>query len=197
MLRNSGAPRRHRARDDCLAELARCARAAARPRLRAGARDRRRRAEPVETRRASTPLARAARDAVPRPSTCAADGPQRAAADHVHLGHHRRPKGIVGANLRFCAAGMLADLFGYRPDERPYTGLSLHPRQRPGGDARAGAHAWACARVFSRRFTQVEAVGRVPALRLHHLLAGRRHGDRDLQRARRARTTPTTRCAWW
>jgi crotonobetaine/carnitine-CoA ligase len=35
------------------------------------------------------------------------------------------PKGIVGANYRFCAAGMLGLLFQYRSDDRPYTGLSL------------------------------------------------------------------------
>jgi crotonobetaine/carnitine-CoA ligase len=35
------------------------------------------------------------------------------------------PKGIVGANFRFCAAAVLGTIFGYAPDERPYTGLSL------------------------------------------------------------------------
>jgi crotonobetaine/carnitine-CoA ligase len=63
------------------------------------------------------------------------------------------PKGIVGTNLRLCAAGMLGALFAYRPDERPYTGLSLTH-----GNAQAltlapaltmGLHA-----VFSRRFTK-------------------------------------------
>jgi crotonobetaine/carnitine-CoA ligase len=63
------------------------------------------------------------------------------------------PKGIVGVNMRFCAAGMLADLFGYRPDERPYTGLSFTH-----GNAQAVTLAPALTRglrgVISRRFTK-------------------------------------------
>jgi len=35
------------------------------------------------------------------------------------------PKGIVGNNARFCMSGMVGMLFGYQPDERPYTGLSF------------------------------------------------------------------------
>ena len=63
------------------------------------------------------------------------------------------PKGIVGANFRFCAAGMLGMLFGYRPDERPYTGLSLTH-----GNAQsvtlAPALSMGLRAVFSRRFTK-------------------------------------------
>ncbi|MCC6849454.1 MAG: AMP-binding protein [Deltaproteobacteria bacterium] len=63
------------------------------------------------------------------------------------------PKGIVGANLRFCAAGMLGALFGYRPDERPYSGLSLTH-----GNAQAVTLAPALTMglraVFSPRFTK-------------------------------------------
>jgi len=63
------------------------------------------------------------------------------------------PKGIVGANFRFCAAGMLGMLFGYRPDERPYTGLSLTH-----GNAQsvtlAPALTMGLRAVFSRRFTK-------------------------------------------
>ena len=63
------------------------------------------------------------------------------------------PKGIVGTNFRFCAAGMLGALFGYRPDERPYTGLSLTH-----GNAQAVTLAPALTMglraVFSRRFTK-------------------------------------------
>jgi crotonobetaine/carnitine-CoA ligase len=63
------------------------------------------------------------------------------------------PKGIVGSNFRFCAAGTLGMLFGYRPDERPYTGLSLTH-----GNAQsvtlAPALTMGLRAVFSRRFTK-------------------------------------------
>ncbi|MFQ5478945.1 MAG: AMP-binding protein [Candidatus Binatia bacterium] len=63
------------------------------------------------------------------------------------------PKGIVGNNFRFCAASMLAAMFGYRSDERPYTGLSLTH-----GNAQAITLAPALGvglrAVFSRRFTK-------------------------------------------
>ncbi len=63
------------------------------------------------------------------------------------------PKGIVGANFRFCAAGMLGMLFGYQDDERPYTGLSFTH-----GNAQAVTLAPALTlgrrAVFSRRFTK-------------------------------------------
>jgi len=63
------------------------------------------------------------------------------------------PKGIVGVNMRFCAAGMLSDIFGYRADERPYTGLSFTH-----GNAQAVTLAPVLTRglrgVISRRFTK-------------------------------------------
>jgi crotonobetaine/carnitine-CoA ligase len=63
------------------------------------------------------------------------------------------PKGIVGANFRFCAAAMLADIFGYQPDERPYTGLSFTH-----GNAQSVTLAPALVKglrtVISRRFTK-------------------------------------------
>lgn len=63
------------------------------------------------------------------------------------------PKGIVGANYRFCAAGMLGMLFGYRPDDRPYTGLSLTH-----GNAQsvtlAPALVMSLRAVFSPKFTK-------------------------------------------
>jgi crotonobetaine/carnitine-CoA ligase len=63
------------------------------------------------------------------------------------------PKGIVGSNARFCAAGILGALFGYRPDERPYTGLSLTH-----GNAQsvtlAPALSMGLRAVLSRRFTK-------------------------------------------
>lgn len=63
------------------------------------------------------------------------------------------PKGIVGSNLRFCASSILGTMFGYQPDERPYTGLSLTH-----GNAQAvtlaPALGLALRAVFSRRFTK-------------------------------------------
>jgi crotonobetaine/carnitine-CoA ligase len=63
------------------------------------------------------------------------------------------PKGIVGANFRFCAAGMLGSLFGYGEDERPYTGLSFSH-----GNAQSvtlvPALSMGLRAVFSRRFTK-------------------------------------------
>ncbi len=63
------------------------------------------------------------------------------------------PKGIVGTNFRFCAAGILGMLFGYQPDDRPYTGLSFSH-----GNAQsvtlAPALSMGLRAVFSRRFTK-------------------------------------------
>jgi crotonobetaine/carnitine-CoA ligase len=63
------------------------------------------------------------------------------------------PKGIVGSNARFCSAGMLGALFGYQPDERPYTGLSFSH-----GNAQSVTLApsllMGLGGVFSRRFTK-------------------------------------------
>ena len=63
------------------------------------------------------------------------------------------PKGIVGTNFRFCAAGMLGALFGYQRDECPYTGLSLTH-----GNAQsvtlAPVLSMGLRAVFSRRFTK-------------------------------------------
>jgi crotonobetaine/carnitine-CoA ligase len=63
------------------------------------------------------------------------------------------PKGIVGVNMRFCAAGVLADLFDYQSDERPYTGLSFTH-----GNAQSVTLAPVLTKglrgVFSRRFTK-------------------------------------------
>lgn len=63
------------------------------------------------------------------------------------------PKGVVFPNARFGAFGLLGYLVGYRPDDRPYTGLSLtHGNAQAvtlGPSLRMGLRA-----VFSRRFTK-------------------------------------------
>jgi crotonobetaine/carnitine-CoA ligase len=63
------------------------------------------------------------------------------------------PKGVVFPNLRFGATAMFGHLAGYRPDERPYTGLSLTH-----GNAQAATLGPSLGQglraVFSRRFTK-------------------------------------------
>ena len=63
------------------------------------------------------------------------------------------PKGVVWPNSRFGAFAGLGALLGYRPDERPYTGLSLtHGNAQAvtlGPSLALGLHA-----VLSRRFTK-------------------------------------------
>jgi crotonobetaine/carnitine-CoA ligase len=63
------------------------------------------------------------------------------------------PKGVVFPNGRFGAFAMLGLLLGYRPDDRPYTGLSLTH-----GNAQAvtlgPALSMGLRAVFSRRFTK-------------------------------------------
>jgi crotonobetaine/carnitine-CoA ligase len=82
-----------------------------------------------------------------------ADGPLAPLQIMYTSGTTGDPKGIVGVNLRFCAAGVLAEIFGYQPDERPYTGLSFTH-----GNAQSVTLAPALTRglraVISRRFTR-------------------------------------------
>jgi crotonobetaine/carnitine-CoA ligase len=63
------------------------------------------------------------------------------------------PKGVVFPNLRFGGTSMLGVVFGYRPDDRPYTGLSLtHGNAQAvtlGPALNMGLRA-----IFSRRFTK-------------------------------------------
>ncbi|MBS0324002.1 MAG: AMP-binding protein [Proteobacteria bacterium] len=63
------------------------------------------------------------------------------------------PKGIVCSNARFGGAAFFAQMFGYQPDERPYTGLSLtHSNAQT--TAMATALYFAYPAVLSRRFTK-------------------------------------------
>jgi crotonobetaine/carnitine-CoA ligase len=82
-----------------------------------------------------------------------ADGPLAPLQIMYTSGTTGDPKGIVGTNLRFCASQALGTLFGYRPDERPYTGLSFTH-----GNAQAVTLAPALFQglraVISRRFTK-------------------------------------------
>lgn len=63
------------------------------------------------------------------------------------------PKGIVGSNFRFCGAAFLGHFFGYREDERPYTGLSLtHGNSQ--SVTLAPSLSMGLRTVYSRRFTR-------------------------------------------
>src|SRR5690606_16224834 len=63
------------------------------------------------------------------------------------------PKGVVFPNARFGAFGMLGRLIGYRPDERPYTGLSLTHGNAQAVTLGPALHMGLRA-VLSRRFTK-------------------------------------------
>lgn len=63
------------------------------------------------------------------------------------------PKGVVFPNLRFGAFALLGHLLGYRPDERPYTGLSLTHGNAQAVTLGPSLHMGLRA-VFSRRFTK-------------------------------------------
>jgi len=63
------------------------------------------------------------------------------------------PKGLIFPNVRFGGSSMLGVILGYRPDDRPYTGLSLTH-----GNAQAVTLApslgMGLRAIFSRRFTK-------------------------------------------
>jgi carnitine-CoA ligase len=63
------------------------------------------------------------------------------------------PKGVVFPNMRFGAFGMLGVLLGYRPEDRPYTGLSLTHGNAQAVTLGPSLHMGLRA-VFSRRFTK-------------------------------------------
>jgi len=63
------------------------------------------------------------------------------------------PKGVVFPNERFGLFAMLGALLGYKPDERPYTGLSLTHGNAQAVTLGPSLHMKLRA-VFSRRFTK-------------------------------------------
>jgi len=63
------------------------------------------------------------------------------------------PKGVVFPNSRFGAFGLLGMLLGYRPEDRPYTGLSLTHGNAQAVTLGPSLHMGLRA-VFSRRFTK-------------------------------------------
>lgn len=92
----------------------------------------------------------------------AADGPDFAAADvqptdPIQIiytsGTTGDPKGIVGDHRRMGGTAYVAQLFGYRPDERPYTGLSF-THNNAQTTALLPALKFGYRAVISRRFTK-------------------------------------------
>lgn len=63
------------------------------------------------------------------------------------------PKGVVFPNVRFGGFALLGGLLGYRPDDRPYTGLSLTHGNAQAVTLGPSLHMGLRA-VFSRRFTK-------------------------------------------
>lgn len=63
------------------------------------------------------------------------------------------PKGIVGSIGRFGGTGRMGEIFGYQPDERPYTGLSL-THSNAQATALCPALFAGYRAIFSRRFTK-------------------------------------------
>ncbi len=100
--------------------------------------------------------ARSLRDVLSKPVT-RIEGREAGPTDPLQIiytsGTTGDPKGVVFPNARFGGFAMLGALLGYRPDERPYTGLSLTH-----GNAQAvtlGPSLYLGLRaVFSRRFTK-------------------------------------------
>lgn len=63
------------------------------------------------------------------------------------------PKGIVGDTMRFGGTGMMGGFYGYKEDERPYTGLSF-THNNAQATALCPSLMMGYRAVFSRRFTK-------------------------------------------
>ena len=114
------------------------------------------REEPESRALAEVPGAESLREALAKPAATLpvrAEGPDDPLQIIYTSGTTGDPKGVVFPNGRFAAFAMLGLLLGYRPDERPYTGLSLTH-----GNAQAvtlgPALGMGLRAVLSRRFTK-------------------------------------------
>ena len=97
------------------------------------------------------------------------------------------PKGIMINHARFVAVAHHGEqLFGFRSDDRPYTGLSLTH-----GNAQfvtlASSLKMGLPRGCQPKVHEVALVGDLRRYRLHDLYVAGGHGDRHLQRAGEAR----------
>ena len=93
------------------------------------------------------------------------------------------PKGVVAEVGRWTATGgMIGAVFGYTTRRPALHRPVAHPRQRTGGDV-PGRTVQRDSGSLQPALHQVEDLGHLPALRLHHLLAAGRHDGGDLRRA--------------
>ncbi|MBW2385777.1 MAG: AMP-binding protein, partial [Deltaproteobacteria bacterium] len=106
----------------------------------------------VPARLRSDPIRETLEKAVPTVDVCV-DSPDAPLQIMFTSGTTGDPKGIVGDNARFCSAGILGLIFGYQPDERPYTGLSLTHGNAQSVTLMPALNLGLRA-VFSRRFTK-------------------------------------------
>ena len=114
------------------------------------------REDPESRALAEVPGAESLREVLAKPAATLpvrAEGPEDPLQIIYTSGTTGDPKGVVFPNGRFAAFAMLGLLLGYRPDERPYTGLSLTH-----GNAQAvtlgPALGMGLRAVLSRRFTK-------------------------------------------
>ncbi|MBW2228923.1 MAG: AMP-binding protein [Deltaproteobacteria bacterium] len=106
----------------------------------------------VPARLRSDPIRETLEKAVPTVDVCV-DSPDAPLQIMFTSGTTGDPKGIVGDNARFCSAGILGLIFGYQPDDRPYTGLSLTHGNAQSVTLMPALNLGLRA-VFSRRFTK-------------------------------------------